>query len=182
MQSKSVITVHNLSRKSTEPRKNRVIPLRIHISVQDGKQYLIAYQPDFNSIKSFRVDYLSNVKIEGTTPRFDELRAMLDDMESKTWGVGCRGSLSREARLEHVEFTIKIEDGEEHLALAACNKITRELKLVKVYVDQTFKNVSANCEFYYTDEESMKNNIENSLRILGIVRTLYLSTRNEFLD
>ena len=115
MQSKSVITAHNLSRKSTEPRKNRVIPLRIHISVQDGKQYLIAYQPDFNSIKSFRVDYLSNVKIEEPTPRFDELRAMLDDMESKTWGVGCRGSLSREARLEHVEFTIKIEYGEEHI-------------------------------------------------------------------
>ena len=115
MQSKSVITVHNLSRKSTEPRKNRVVPLRIHISVQDGKQYLIAYQPAFNSIKSFRVDYLSNVKIEGTTPRFDELRAMLDEMESKMWGVGCRGSLSREERLERIEFTIKIEDGEEHI-------------------------------------------------------------------
>ena len=76
----------------------------------------------------------------------------------------------------------EIEDGEEHIALAACNKITRELKLVKVYVDQTFKNVSANSEFYYTDEESMKNNIENSLRILGVVRTLYRSTRNEFVD
>ncbi len=115
MQSKSVITVNNLSRKSTEPRKNRVVPLRINISVQDGKQYLIAYQPDFNSIKSFRVDYLSNVKIEDTTPRFDELRATLDEMESKMWGVGCRGSLSREERLEHVEFIIKIEDGEEHI-------------------------------------------------------------------
>jgi hypothetical protein len=66
--------------------------------------------------------------------------------------------------------------------LATCNKITRELKLVKVYVDQTFKNVSANSEFYYTDEESMKNNIENSLRILGIVRTLYRNTRKEFIE
>ena len=76
----------------------------------------------------------------------------------------------------------EIEDGEEHIALATCNKITRELKLVKVYVDQTFKNVSANSEFYYTDEESMKNNIENSLRILGIVRTLYRNTRKEFIE
>ena len=76
----------------------------------------------------------------------------------------------------------EIEDGEEHIALAACNKITRDLKLVKVYVDQTFKNVSANCEFYYTDEESLKNNIEKSLSILGIVRTLFRSTRNEFID
>ena len=76
----------------------------------------------------------------------------------------------------------EIEAGEEHIALAACNKITRELKLIKVYVDQTFKNVSANSEFYYTDEESMKNNIENSLRILGIVRTLYRNTMREFIE
>ena len=76
----------------------------------------------------------------------------------------------------------EIEAGEEHIALAACNKITRELKLIKVYVDQTYKNISANSEFYYTDEESLKNNIENSLRILGIVRTLFRSTKNEFID
>lgn len=115
MQSKSVITVRNLSRKSKEPRKNRVIPLRVYISAQDGKQYLIAYQPEFNVIKSFRIDYLSDVKIEESTPRFDELRKILDETESKTWGVGCRGSLSRKERLEHVEFTVKIEKGEEYI-------------------------------------------------------------------
>lgn len=76
----------------------------------------------------------------------------------------------------------EIEEGEEHIALASCNKMTRELKLIKVYVDQTFKNVSANCEFYYTDEESLKNNIENSLKILGIVRTLYRNTRTEITE
>lgn len=128
MQSKSVITVHNLSRKATEPRKNRVVPLRIHVSVQDGKQYLIAYQPDFNCIKSFRIDYLSNVKIEEETPRFDELRKLLDDMESKMWGVTCRGSLSREERLEHVEFSIQIEPGEEHIV----RRLQREKRIGRV--------------------------------------------------
>lgn len=128
MQSKSVITVHNLSRKATEPRKNRVVPLRIHVSVQDGKQYLIAYQPDFNCIKSFRIDYLSNVKIEEETPRFDELRKLLEDMESKMWGVTCRGSLSREERLEHVEFSIQIEPGEEHIV----RRLQREKRIGRV--------------------------------------------------
>ena len=128
MQSKSVITVHNLSRKSKGPRENRVVPLRIRISVQDGKQYLIAYQPDFNSIKSFRIDYLSNVKIEEPTPRFEELRKLLDDMESKMWGVTCRGSLSREERLEHVEFTIQIEQGEDHIV----RRLQREKRIGRV--------------------------------------------------
>ena len=75
-----------------------------------------------------------------------------------------------------------IEDGEEHIALATCNKITRELKLIKVYVEPTFKSVTANSEFYYTDEESLKNNIEQSLRILGVVRTQYRNTKREFME
>ena len=76
----------------------------------------------------------------------------------------------------------ELEDGEEHVALAVCNKMTRELKLDKVYVDHTFKNVSASCEFYYTDENSLKTNIENGLNVLGIVRTFYRTIRNEIVD
>ena len=76
----------------------------------------------------------------------------------------------------------ELEDGEEHVALAVCNKMTRELKLAKVDVDHTFKNVSASCEFYYTDENSLKTNIENGLNVLGIVRTFYRTIRNEIVD
>lgn len=67
----------------------------------------------------------------------------------------------------------EIEDGEETLVLATCNKLTRDIKLLKVYVDQTFKNVSATCEFYFTDTESLEQNIENSLNLLGVTRSLF---------
>ena len=87
MREKSVITVNNMSRRADEPRENRIIPLRVLISAQNGRQHLIAYQPDFNVIKSFRIDYLSDIKILEPTPRFDELRAELDEMHSKMWGV-----------------------------------------------------------------------------------------------
>ena len=50
----------------------------------------------------------------------------------------------------------EIADGEETLVLAVFNKMTRELKLAKVYVDQTFKNVSATCEFFYSNEEALE--------------------------
>jgi hypothetical protein len=48
MREKSVITVNNMSRRSEEPRLNRIIPLRIFISVQNGRQHLFAYLPDYN--------------------------------------------------------------------------------------------------------------------------------------
>lgn len=66
-----------------------------------------------------------------------------------------------------------IEEGEEALTLAVCNKLSREIKLTKVYIDRTLKSVSANCEFFYIDEESLKVNVGHVLRILGMIRNTY---------
>ena len=67
----------------------------------------------------------------------------------------------------------EVEEGNEALVLAVCNKMTRELKMAKVYIDKNFKNVTCTCEFYYANEESLVQNLTNSLKLLGIVRTLY---------
>jgi len=76
----------------------------------------------------------------------------------------------------------EFEDGMETLVLAVCNKMTRELKLVKVYIDQTFKNVSATCEFFYANEESLEQNLRNSLQMLGVVRTIFRNDMAELAD
>lgn len=128
MRTKSIITVSNLSRKRDEPRRNRIIPLRIFISVQNGRQHLLAYQPDFNCIKSFRVDYLSNVKLEEPTPRFDELREQLDQMQPKMWGVNTKRNCYGEEHIEHVEFTVHIEPEEKHII----NRLEREKRVGNV--------------------------------------------------
>ena len=73
----------------------------------------------------------------------------------------------------------EIEDGEETLVLATCNKMTRELKLAKVFVDHTFKNVSASCEFYYANEESLEHSLDKSLQMLGIVRSQFRKNKTE---
>lgn len=76
----------------------------------------------------------------------------------------------------------EVEEGEEHLAFMVCNKLTRELKLMKVYVDHTLKSVSANCEFFYTDEESLKCNVEYSLKLMGVIKSLFRKHREELMD
>lgn len=147
MRQKSVITVSNMSRRSDKPRKNRIIPLRIFISVQNGRQYLLAYQPDFNAIKSFRIDYLSDIKIEEPTPRFDELRAKLDDMQSKMWGVIAMKSRRKEEATEFVSFTVKIKNGEEHIV----RRLEREKRIGHIEkIDEHTYRFSA--EVYDTNE------------------------------
>ena len=115
MREKSSVTVKNLSRRSNEPRKTRIIPLRIFISVQNVRQHLLAYRPGFNLIKAFRVDYLSDVKIEEPAPRFDELRAKLDRMQTKMWGVTTKRNRYGEEKLEHIDFTVKATKEEGHI-------------------------------------------------------------------
>ena len=57
--------------------------------------------------------------------------------------------------------------------------MTRELKLAKVFVDQTFKNVSASSEFFYANEESLENSLDKSLQMLGVVRSQFRKNKKE---
>ena len=52
MREKRAVTVTNMSRRKDIPRRNRVVPLRIFISAQSGRQHLFVYMPDFNSFNS----------------------------------------------------------------------------------------------------------------------------------
>ena len=74
----------------------------------------------------------------------------------------------------------EVNEGEETKVLAVCNKITREIKLTKVYIDQTLKNVSACCEFYYNGEESLKTCLDKAIEILGMVRSTFIKTIRSF--
>lgn len=120
------------------------VPLRIFISVQNGRQYLLGYSLEQKQILSFRIDRILMVKEGESFPEFDRLRAKLDRMQKNMWGVstqkvvadpvslancadrnkenadGEEGFFSdKEQRdiehLERVEFIIKYHDGEEYI-------------------------------------------------------------------
>ena len=115
MREKRAVTVSNMSRLADMPKRCRIVPLRVFISVQSGRQHLLAYFPEYDSFLSYRVDYLSNVKLEEPTPRFDELREALDGMQSKMWGVNVKRNKWGTEHLEHVEFTVKVEEDEDYI-------------------------------------------------------------------
>ena len=67
----------------------------------------------------------------------------------------------------------RINEGEEGVALATCNKVTRELRLCKAFVNSDFKFVSASCEFYYANDESLMYSLKKSLWMLGFIKREY---------
>lgn len=72
-----------------------------------------------------------------------------------------------------------IPEDEDMLYLIACNKMSRDNKVTKVFIDSSLNEVSATYEFFFTDDDSIKANIEKALRILGVARTAFNDTLRE---
>lgn len=100
------------SRRNTEPRKIRAVPLKIFLSAQNGRQYLMAWSLRFKRIIAYRLDCLSNVQAGEVNPRFDALRGKLNRMQRHMWGVNCN---RLELDTEHVEFTVRFEKDEVYI-------------------------------------------------------------------
>ncbi len=132
MRQRRYITADNVGKHSEETKTVRLVPLKIYISAQNGRQNLLAYHEKANRLNSYRLDYLSNVRIEDEVcQRFDELRKSLRKVEGHMWGVNCKWSRKY---LEHVEFDVKIEANEQFIV----RRLEREKRCGRVeQIDDT---------------------------------------------
>ncbi len=101
-----IITVGGKSKKE---KAVRVLPLQIYVSVQNGRQYLMAWHCAGKRIASYRIDYILKVK---KFEKCEDIAFYLEKLERSklhTWGVLCKND---ENNLKHVEFTVKVEENE----------------------------------------------------------------------
>ncbi len=113
MTEKRYITMTTVSRRRERVSESSVIPLRIMISAQSGRQYLMAYAPFFHRITAFRTDNIVSVRIGEVCDVFDEYRKRLDGMQKHMWGISTKSTSGQ--RIEHVEFTVRYDDDETHI-------------------------------------------------------------------
>lgn len=132
------ITMETINRHKDRITENHVIPLKVMISVQSGRQYLMAYTPRFKRITSFRTDSIVAVKLDEISDRFEELQNKLDGMLPHMWGVSTQSRSGD--RLEHVEFTVRYADDERHIR----NRLEREKRCGSVeHLDNNTSRFSA---------------------------------------
>lgn len=117
---KRCITFETINRNKDRIVENHAVPLKIMISVQSGRQYLMAYTPGFRRVTSYRTDSIISVIPEEVCEHFDELQNTLDSMLPHVWGVSTQSRSG--ARMEHVEFTVRYADDEHHIR----NRLERE--------------------------------------------------------
>lgn len=125
------ITVELMNRKKDRMTETDVVPLRVMISVQSGRQYMMAYNPHFKRISAYRLDNIVTVKSGEPANRFDELRVKLDGMQQHMWGVATDSPSGN--RMEHIEFTVQYDDGEQHIP----KRLEREKRIGQLeYIDE----------------------------------------------
>lgn len=112
MHEKREVTLTNLGRRETEPRSITVLPVKILISVQSGRQYLLAHRRSDRKLKTFRLDHILSVEPGEEAVDFDQWRERANAMQQHMWGVSTQGRLDR---TEHVEFTVRYGDNEGHI-------------------------------------------------------------------
>lgn len=110
---KRSVILETYNRHKERVSESHVVPLRVMVSAQSGRQYLMAYAPRFRRILSFRTDHIASVKIGEVSERFDQMRQKLDEMQKHMWGVSTQNRWGN--RMEHVEFTIRYGAGEKHI-------------------------------------------------------------------
>ncbi len=125
MGQKRAAIVTNFGRRKKRERQLTIVPLRVYVSVQSGRQYVMSYVPENDSIESLRLDRMSEVKLSETVPRFDELRARLDEMQKYIWGVYVSRAAFLKNKTETVEFTVRVGEGEEYIV----NRLYREKRV-----------------------------------------------------
>ncbi|WP_417081253.1 WYL domain-containing protein [Mobilibacterium timonense] len=107
------VALETVNRDSDRTSETRVIPLRIMISVQSGRQYLMAYVPAHQKITPFRADNILSVSHGEICENYDELQCTFEGMRPHLWGVSTRSRSNQ--RMERVEFTIRYADDEQYI-------------------------------------------------------------------
>lgn len=112
MHNKQFVQIKTVNRRKEHTAAQEIVPLRIFISVQNGRQYLMAYVPRNKRIGSFRLDNILSIQAADFCENYDTYRATLKQIQKYIWGVSTEGGAER---LEHVEFTVQYDNGEEYI-------------------------------------------------------------------
>lgn len=135
---KRSITMETVNRYKDRITENHVIPLKIMVSTQSGRQYLMAYAPRFRRITSFRTDNIVSVKLDEVSEQVDELKEKFEGMLPHMWGVSTQSRSGD--RMEHVEFSVRYEGDELHIR----NRLEREKRCGTVeHLDSNTSRFSA---------------------------------------
>ena len=88
-----------------------VMPLKIYISTQNARRYLLAYNYRSKRAIFYRLDSVKDIKLKEHEPEFEKYREKAKYLKKKLWGV----AIPAKESVDHIEIDVRIENDEEYI-------------------------------------------------------------------
>ena len=102
------VDITNVSQRSGRLSQHTVCPLKIFISTQGGRQYLLSYHYRFKKLMFLRLDYIQKVEPTVAEKKYHKYLGYYEKFTSHLWGT----STGIEFNVDHLEMTLHFEDHE----------------------------------------------------------------------
>ena len=102
------IKITNFSVKSDKPIEHTVYPLKIFVSTQGGRQYMLCYNFRFKHLMFFRTDYIKSVTMDEVETEHEKYEGYFQKFRKNLWGT----SIGVGFTVEHLEMTLHFESDE----------------------------------------------------------------------
>jgi len=121
MEEKKYIKLENYG-KSHKRTQITGVPVKIHVSTQTGRRYLIIYSPSWKRFSALRLDYIKTVNILEVCPEYDYYKNKYMKNHIFCWGTSFGKSRPKEG-IEYIKMTLYINEKNEKFIL---NRLERE--------------------------------------------------------
>lgn len=101
---KRLLEITSFSRGDAGVKQQTVIPYKLYVSTQGGRNYLFCMDADNLSPYSLRVDYIQKGKVGEVCADYDRLLKVCERAGEHMWGVSC----AKYRRYEHIEMDILV--------------------------------------------------------------------------
>jgi len=105
------INLTNASQKTGNYVVHTVCPLKVFISTQGGRQYLLCYHYRFKKLMFFRLDYIQKVEATVVEKKYDKYMGFCEKFRTHLWGTSSGVGF----HVVHLEMTLHFDDDEQHI-------------------------------------------------------------------
>lgn len=105
------VTLTITNRRRGQDYRRTVCPLKIYVSTQTGRQYLLGYFYQGRHMSFFRLDTIKAVTAGSAEKQYETYLRYQEKFDQNLWGV----SVGSEPELDHLEMTIRYAPGEDYI-------------------------------------------------------------------
>ena len=119
-----------------ELREHTVLPIKIFVSTQSGRQYLLSYHYRLHRPMFFRIDNIRKVKPGAVENNMQKYAGFYEKFSENLWGVSTGAGHS----LDHIEITIHVSKNEGFIV----DRLEREKRCGRIEIidDCTYKYIA----------------------------------------